>query len=102
MKTINQLDLDNLLNNGDTFLLDFTASWCAPCRMMTPVLEELSRENPEIPIYKIDSDSNPEAVSFHGVRGIPCIIAFKNGDEIERNIGSAPKKTLKELLDKLK
>lgn len=102
MREIDQRELDNLLNDGKSFILDFSATWCAPCRMMTPILEELSKENQDVPIYKIDADVNRDAVSSHGVRGIPCIIAFKDGDELERNVGAAPKSKLQNLINKLK
>lgn len=82
-----------------SILVKFEAIWCKPCTMMNPILESISNERDDIKIVKIDIDDNPEIASKYGVRSIPCLIHFKDGKEVSRQIGSVPKKTILEMLE---
>ena len=78
-------------------LVDFWAEWCGPCKQIGPALEELSTEYGErIKIAKINVDENPHSPSRLGVRGIPALFIFKNGEMVSSKIGAAPKEALKE------
>ena len=76
-------------------LVDFWAEWCGPCRMIGPALEELSTELGEtVTIAKLNIDDNPEAPAKYGVRGIPTMILFKNGEPAATKVGAAPKSAI--------
>ncbi len=81
-------------------LVDFYADWCAPCKMMAPVLDELARERAgELLVVKVNSDQNPVSPQHYGVRGIPTLIVFREGQEVGRQVGFAPKAQLAALID---
>ena len=81
-------------------LVDFWAEWCGPCKMIGPSLEELSDELGErVTIAKLNIDENPEAPGKYGVRGIPTMILFKNGQPAATKVGAAPKSQLKGWLE---
>lgn len=65
----------------------FTASWCQPCKHLTPVMDELRRENPSVGYQKIDIDSNPDVAQRYGVRAVPTIIFEKNGTVVQQVVG---------------
>ncbi len=73
-------------------LVDFWASWCGPCKMVAPVLEELASEHQDdLSFYKLDVDANQETAFRYGVQSIPTLVLFKDGEEIERIVGYMPK-----------
>ena len=81
-------------------LVDFWAEWCGPCKMIGPALEEISDELGEkVTIAKINIDENPNAPGKYGVRGIPTMILFKNGQPAATKVGAAPKSQLKNWLE---
>jgi len=80
-------------------LLDFWAQWCAPCRVMAPVLEEIKKEVKDIEIEEINVDENPQKASEFGVMSIPTYIIVKDGKEVGRKIGVTAKAELIELLN---
>jgi len=76
-------------------LVDFWAEWCGPCRMIAPALEEISRElEGQVTVAKLNIDDNPDAPAKYGVRGIPTMILFKNGEPAATKVGAAPKSAL--------
>ena len=81
-------------------LVDFWAVWCAPCRTIAPVLDELANEyQGKVSVYKLDVDSNPRSTTAYSVRSIPSILFFKGGAVIDAVIGSAPKSKLREKIE---
>jgi thioredoxin 1 len=81
-------------------LVDFWAEWCGPCKMIGPSLEELSEElGEQVTIAKLNIDDNPDAPGKYGVRGIPTMILFKNGQPAATKVGAAPKSQLKAWLE---
>ena len=83
-------------------LIDFWAPWCGPCNMMGPVFEELSKEyKDKLEFAKVNTDEEPMLSSHFGVQGIPCLILTKDGKEIDRIVGFAPKEELKRKIDNI-
>jgi len=82
-------------------LVDFWAEWCMPCRMVTPIVDELAREfEGKIKVGKLNVDENPQTASKYGILSIPTLMIFKNGEAVSRLMGVQPKEVLKSALVK--
>lgn len=81
-------------------LVDFWATWCNPCKMLAPALEDASNDLADkIAVFKINVDENPEAPSRYGVRGVPTILFFRGGEVVDRQVGALPKSKLYEKIE---
>ncbi len=80
-----------VLASEKTVLVDFFATWCGPCRMVGPILEEIAAERPDIKVVKVDVDAEPELAAAFGVMNIPTMVVVKKGKEAGRMIGARPK-----------
>ncbi len=90
----------DVINADKPVLVDFWAEWCGPCKMIGPALEEISEElGDKVVIAKVNIDENPDAPGKYGVRGIPTMILFKNGEAAATKVGAAPKSALKSWLE---
>ena len=98
MSTIktNDQTFDKDISTDDVpVVVDFGAEWCGPCKVLDPILEEIAAENKDkIKIYKMNIDENPMTPQKYGIRGIPTIMIFKNGELIDTKVGSLPKTAL--------
>ena len=85
-------NFEETINSGKPVLVDFWAAWCGPCRMVGPLVDELSGEYAETALVgKVDVDSNQDIAAKYGVRNIPTILFFKNGEVVDKSVGALPK-----------
>ena len=87
-----------VLDSNKTVLLDFWASWCGPCRMIAPTLEEIAAERPDVKVCKVNVDEEPELAMKYGITSIPTLLVIKNGQIVNKSIGAAPKSSILKLL----
>jgi thioredoxin 1 len=91
-----------VLKSDIPVLVDFWASWCAPCRMIAPIIEQIAEEyDGKLKVAKMDVDASPETPAKLAITGIPTIVIFKNGEAVEKIVGAVPKNKIKELVDSL-
>ena len=79
-------------------LLDFWASWCGPCRMVSPVVDEIAAERPDILVGKVNVDEEPELARQYNVMSIPTVLAFKGGQVVKQSVGVQPKEALEDMV----
>ena len=97
--TITRDNFDSeVLKSDKTVLLDFWAAWCGPCRMLSPVVDEIAEEMPEIKVGKVNVDEQPELAQQFQVMSIPTLLVFKNGSLNNQAVGVQPKASIKNML----
>ena len=90
---------DEVLNSNIPVLADFNADWCGPCRMIKNSLDELASESDEYKIVSINIDDEDELAEKYGVSSIPCLVLFKEGNEVTRAVGLRPKEEIERILE---
>ena len=98
MKYLEKTDNFNELINKEKVLVDFYADWCGPCQMLSPVLEELAKENNDVEIIKVNTDNFMELAQEYGIMSIPAIKLFSNGKLIKENVGFMTKEDLENFI----
>ncbi len=97
---ITDANFNEVINSDKPVLVDFWAEWCGPCKMIGPVVEELAGEyDGKAVVGKIDVDSNPEVSAKFGIRSIPTLLVFKNGEIVDKQVGAVSKNVLAQKLD---
>ena len=95
--------ISEVLKNEKLVIIDFFATWCGPCQMIAPVLIELDKKYAdEIEIYKVNVDENQDSAIRYGVSSVPTLIFFKNGEEIERQVGFMDEEELSKIIEEIK
>lgn len=87
-----------IAQNDKTVLVDFWATWCGPCRMIAPVLEEVAKERPDVTVCKVDVDEERELALEYGVSSIPTLLVFRDGKVVNQSIGAIPKERILAML----
>ncbi len=91
-----------VLKFSGSVLVDFWAVWCGPCQMIAPMIDELSVEyQGKLKVCKLNTDENPDLASRYQIMGIPTLLFFKDGKVVDKVVGAAPKKQLKEKIDRI-
>lgn len=93
----NEQDFFELINNK-LVLVDFYATWCGPCRMISPIIDEVAKETTDLIVVKVDVDKYPNIATKYGIMSIPTLKVFKNGKEEKTSIGYIEKDAIKDLL----
>ncbi len=94
---INDKDFDDVIKEGKV-LVDCYATWCGPCRMLAPIVDEISNEKSDVKFYKLDVDNNPNTSIKYGIMSIPTLLIFENGELKNQAVGFKDKNELTELL----
>lgn len=97
--SVNKNNFEDIKNSEKTVLLDFYADWCGPCRMVSPVVDEIAEENPEYLVCKINVDEEPELSAAFDVLSIPTIVVMKEGKVVAQSAGARPKQQILEMLN---
>ena len=96
---VNKNNFDSVKTNEKPVLLDFYADWCGPCRMVSPIVDEIAEENPQYLVGKINIDKDPELAQSFGVLSIPTLAVMKNGKVIRQSAGAKPKDQILAMLE---
>ncbi len=88
-----------VLKSEKTVLIDFWATWCGPCRMLAPIIDEVAAEHPEYVVCKIDVDKDGTLAKQFGITNIPTLIVMKNGEQVNKSVGVIPKEKILKLLE---
>ena len=86
--------VEEVINSEKPVLVDFWASWCGPCRMVVPIVEQIAEEYPEYKVVKVNVDEEPELAAQFGVMSIPSLMVFKNGEVVNKSVGAKNKKQI--------
>ncbi|MBN1683093.1 thioredoxin [Candidatus Bathyarchaeota archaeon] len=102
-KTIEVTDttFDDIVQKNKYVVIDCWAAWCGPCNILTPIIEQLAEENPEVVFCKLNVDQNRKISSKYGIMSIPTLLYFKEGKLSDKTLGALPKKTLEGRIQKL-
>ena len=99
VKEINAEEYAEIINSPNLVVIDFHATWCGPCKVLSPILEELNDEIDGVEFVKLDVDQHPQIAGQNQVMGVPTVVILKDGEVKERFVGVQPKEVIKEKID---
>lgn len=97
--SVDKNNFESVKNSGKPVLLDFYADWCGPCRMVSPLVDEIAEENPQYLVGKINVDQEPELAQAFGVASIPMLVVMKDGKIVNQSVGARPKEQILAMLE---
>ena len=97
--SINKDNFDVVKNSEKPVLIDFFADWCGPCRMVSPIVDEIAAENDGILVGKVNVDEEPELAAAFGVSSIPMLVVVKNGEVVNQSVGAKPKQQILAMIE---
>ena len=95
---ITKMNYNDIISSNKTILIDFYADWCGPCRMVSPIVDEIAEENPDILVGKINVDDDPELAMEFGVTSIPMLVVMKDQKIVDQSVGARPKAQILNML----
>lgn len=96
----NEEAFTKLLESGEPMLVDFFATWCGPCKMLAPVIEEVAADyEGKVHVLKVDTDENQSLAVNYGIMNIPTVVLFQGGNEVDRLVGVLPKESFSQMID---
>ena len=101
VKDINAEEYAEIVNSSNTVVIDFHATWCGPCKVLSPILEELNDEIEGVEFVKLDVDQHPQIAGQNQVMGVPTVVILKDGEIKDRFVGVQPKEVIKEKIASL-
>lgn len=101
VKDINDSDFLETINSAEKVLVDVWAPWCGPCKMLSPIVEEVATELPNVVVVKMNADDNKDVAVQYGIRSIPTLLFFKNGELVDKNVGLVLKNVIIDKINKL-
>ena len=101
VKEINAEEYAEIMNSSSPVVIDFHATWCGPCKVLSPILEELNDEIEGVEFVKLDVDQHPQIAGQNQVMGVPTVVILKDGEVIDRFVGVQPKEVIKEKITSL-
>jgi thioredoxin 1 len=96
---VNKSNFEEIKNSKNAVLLDFYADWCGPCRMVSPIVDEIAEENEDIVVGKVNVDDEPELASAFGVVSIPMLVVMKDGKIVNKAVGARSKDQILDMID---
>tara|TARA_B100001109_G_scaffold64882_1_gene53089 strand:+ start:3022 stop:3333 length:312 start_codon:yes stop_codon:yes gene_type:complete len=101
VKEINAEEYSEIVNSSNPVVIDFHATWCGPCKVLSPILEELDDEIEDVEFVKLDVDQHPQIAGQNQVMGVPTVVILKDGEVKDRFVGVQPKEVIKEKITSL-